>query len=73
MAAPVPRKAQSQCPRGHALTPDNLKPSDFKRGHRTCLVCDRAKALKWWQRNAEREKAKRRARAARSRKAAAYA
>ena len=32
----------TECPRGHALTPDNLVPASLKRSERTCLECHRA-------------------------------
>lgn len=35
---------KTRCPRGHPLTPPNLVAAPAKRGHRTCLACDRARA-----------------------------
>lgn len=35
---------KTACPRGHLLTPPNLKASLARMGRRACLACDRAKA-----------------------------
>lgn len=35
---------KTRCPRGHELTPENLTPSERRRGRRACLVCKREQA-----------------------------
>lgn len=35
---------KTECPRGHLLTSPNLVPSILRKGGRTCLACNRAKA-----------------------------
>ena len=35
---------KTHCPRGHPLSGPNLRPSSLRRGQRTCLACDRARA-----------------------------
>lgn len=37
--------SKTHCPRGHALTEGNLRPSQLKRGFRSCLACARAHSL----------------------------
>ena len=39
-----PMTIRNRCPRGHDLSAPNLRASHAKRGYRTCLACDRAKA-----------------------------
>ena len=39
-----PMLIRTHCPRGHELVAPNLRPSALKKGSRTCLACDRAKA-----------------------------
>ena len=35
---------KSECPRGHLLEYPNIRGAELRRGHRTCLACDRAKS-----------------------------
>lgn len=39
-----PESRKTACPRGHALVEPNLMPSATRRGHRSCLACNRAHA-----------------------------
>jgi hypothetical protein len=38
---------RTRCTRGHLLDAPNLVPSLLRRGHRTCLACNRARS--WWR------------------------
>ena len=35
---------KDRCPRGHRYVPENIMPSAAKKGHRSCLACNRAHA-----------------------------
>jgi hypothetical protein len=60
-------KAQAQrdeCPKGHALTDDNLVPSRLRRGARICLTCQRAAIRANYHQNKDEWKARAAARRA---------
>lgn len=40
------QSVQTHCLRGHALTPDNLRPWGRRRGKRICAECDRIRSRK---------------------------